>query len=792
MKRLCKKKIIESYARKKKFCFYLIFTFVFSIIINCSFFSLLRYTSNYLKENAKKMYGEYHFSVSDLSKEVAEQIAQDKRCYRSAIYQITSVDNDIFISTTEEYIELTNTNIIKGEFPQNSEQVLCNKNFLYRLGYSDSEMIGAKVSVGEATYKVTGIIERTVDEIEAGRGIIIYNSKYNDLGLSYSMVLKMNTDAFAIKKNEIIKEYNLDKSKVINNEGYLYYAFRTEKDKPSGALLVGYIIMIFVSISLISISISVIVLSNYQIEKINRIFVKLGINKNWIFETYTTLVIGILLLSFIVGNLITFVIMKLLLNIGIDNYVILNFCYQAMVYVLPVAIISIVMFRQQIVNGFIRNIKVKAKKYNQQNKLIERKNLYLQLAKQNNIYGKLRSFILVLPMILTGVLLVYSLFACDRLKDSSYEKNDFKYSLTYTGEISDSDNIQNFVSKINNIEKELDKKGETSFVPIYMDTEIATINVEDLSQKYLDVISKVEVDIKRQLSNSNVNVIKVPIRLIGIRIEDYKEYGLNKKDVERLDNEHCIVVDSVSVGNGFDISCGLGEGDIVKLINSENGKNQTDNFKVVKNYDKIKINLSDDDNEIKILINYEIMEKYLFEFIPEIIYIDCEEKDENEVIDILKGNSYMYITDIEKLNKEIDMINNLISYITVIVTVLILAFSIINIWLVIKMRSNEIKSQCTILKALGISDKNVMLVFVYDILRIFLFSILFVIIISIVLCYNLMGSMDSIRIYLLYYIPYKCFMVLILFYIICFSGFIIMLRNSLLKFNIIEELKKEK
>lgn len=787
----CRKKIIESYLKKKKFSFNLIIVFLFLIIINCSFFYALDYIGDYLKDNAKNICGDYQFKFFDLEKEEVEQIAKDELCCSTAIYQMIGVYDDLFISTTEDYFDLDNSTIIQGEFPQDAEHVLCDKNVLYKYGYTDSEMIGATIIVGEDAYEVSGVIESSIEQESSTIGKIICNSEYVEFNLLYYIEVKTYSDNYKNAMNEIIEKYNIDESKIFENESYLYLSYRTNTDKPARALLIGYIFMLIVSISIVSTTLSVIMLSNYQIEKINKIYIKLGIGRGCILKAYINTLLGMLLTVFIVDNCIISLVLRLITGKIETTLVMQCLIYQIVIYIIPIVIISIVIFKGQLKKGFEKKLKIKEKRFDKNNKLVEGKNLYIQLAKQNNIYGKLRSTILIIPMIMTGVLFVYSLFACDRLKDSLYEKNDYKYSLTYAGQVNISD-MENYVKKIFMIEDELKKIDNVEFVPIYMDFEYLTVNAEDLSKKYIDIISNADVGVKMQFSGRANTSVKVPVKVIGIRPEDYDLLGISESDAKKLDDEHCILLDSVSVGNGFEIKSGLEKGDTVKLKYTEDGGNVTDRLEIINSYDKIKIALTDDENEINILVNYEVLDSYLFQSIPEIVYIDCSDGDCEQVMDILKGNSDIDITDIEKVNSELDAFNKLIKCVMITIIVLILLFSIINIYLIIKLKFNEIRKQCVILRALGISDKNIMLVFVYDIIKVFLISIVFVAVISCFTCYNLMTGMDSIRIYVMYYLPYDKIIELLIFYAVILVGFTMVLRKNLLNINIVEELKRDK
>lgn len=793
MNKVYKKKIRESFIRKKKFRFYLIFVFSFSMLLISLFSGALHFSGNYLKKYAKDMYGKYHYSISGLDKESAETISKDKKCHTSSIYQGIITDEYFMISCDDNYIDLAGADILEGEFPKDSNHILCNKNYLFQLGYSDDEMFEASVTINDNEYKVSGIVDlKTFDELEFNGALIIYNSKFYEFNLQYGVLIQGKSDNF---KNDIIyikNKYNLESYQIYENRSYLNLACRTIGDFPSGFLGMAYIIVLIINITLIMLTFSIIILSNHQIKKIISVYKKLGINDKCIAKSYIELMIKMISIVFVIVNAIAAIFICFVEPNQSIKFIIKNMLYQSIIYIIPVIIFAVKSFKKLIAVESCSKIHINSKKFNNTNKLVSGKNVFIQIARKNNIYGKARYIAILLPLIFSGTLFVCTLFFTKQLTSKHIETNDFNYALTYSGNDWDKDSIKEYNEVISKLEGQIKKFENSYIVPIYVKyNEKVVIDKKNLSNKYKNIISKENLDVKKQLNQAQSKVLSVPACFIGIRKEDYDSYGLSEEDVSNLQNDECIVINNVKLSDNSSVNAGISKGDVIKLLyNDEDDNLVNDNLKVKSTYPDVDINLSDDNAMIKIIVNKEKMKNITFYMYPQIVYVKCEKADSEEMMKIMKGNKMVDFTDIEDSNRKYMILNNIIDYIAIFIIITIFVFTIINIWLILKIRFKDIKKQCITLKTIGVSDNKTILVFVFDIIKLFLQGLVTTIIISLILCYLLMSQRAvSIRVYLLYYAPYIYFIFLYAFYVICSAFFIYFLKHSLKKMNVIQEMK---
>ena len=65
-------------------------------------------------------------------------------------------DEEFVISCEKNYLELMGIKILDGKFPDKKDEVMCNIDYLYGLGYSYDEMIGAKIKINNEEFIVAG------------------------------------------------------------------------------------------------------------------------------------------------------------------------------------------------------------------------------------------------------------------------------------------------------------------------------------------------------------------------------------------------------------------------------------------------------------------------------------------------------------------------------------------------------------------------------------------------------------------------------------------------------------
>ena len=799
--------ILKSYFKKKKFTAYTLMIFTFSIIFLNAFILGTYYFGSYLKKCAREMYGSYHYCVYGVDKSVAESIKGERTSYRSAIFQSRISDNKYYIYCEEDYFELAGIDVVLGQFPESQGQIMCNKAHMYSLGYADDEMIGKKISVDGEEFTVSGIVDwQFYNDFDLTGGLFVYNMQYNmdrqddeDTPASendvngikhyYNVMIQNKDDNFLKEKNNIIKKYDLLKSQVGINVDYLLLSYRDESDRLTGIMRLEYFIFAVISITIIFLNSGILLLANGQIDKINNVYRKLGINKELLYFNITKSICIILAVSFVVINFTAYIISKRVF----DNMNFLKICIlpQFIAYVIPVLfLIFIVSYKhlQKIYTGAVLKRLSRLKK---SEALSDNMNIYTQLAKNINFMGKGQYIFTVISAAFVGIVFICMMFYGKMLRMELRDVNDFEYRLTYEGDVDVEESLNEYYDFLGNMRNEIEKIEGSYYIPVCIDLNQATIVEKSLiSKRYWDYLQKHEIEVKEQLLTNNRYI---DIDVVTIGLEDYycEFYGIKREDFESLSDSECIVIRNVNIDNVGLINNGIKENSMLNVYYYEDFEFVSRDLKVRYVYDDLDMKLENTENKIILLVKNELLQKMRIYSYPKLFYIKCPKERKMEILDVIKGTPDIDIVDISSFNNRVENINNVIRWTVVFIMVSVIAFLIINIWVIMKTREKEMKKVRTILKVFGVPDKKVIYVFLYDVTKMFTYSYLLAISISVIFCYGFVKETMTLSIYLRYFIPYNLFVFLLVGITVMVGVFGIQVKRYLLNINIAQELKEE-
>ena len=150
-------------------------------------------------------------------------------------------EDEYLIACDNEFTEITDCKLVKGKFPESSNEVLCNINYLFQLGYEYKEMIGAKITVDENDYIVTGLVEmQSLIDSEYNGRLVVFNMNYIELPYEYNVFIQSFSDNFKGNKESLIKKYNLNRKTIFNNGNVLNISERDECNRPTALLKIVY------------------------------------------------------------------------------------------------------------------------------------------------------------------------------------------------------------------------------------------------------------------------------------------------------------------------------------------------------------------------------------------------------------------------------------------------------------------------------------------------------------------------------------------------------------------------
>ena len=794
MKKSINNLLIKSYMKKKDFLIYIITICILSFLIINFLNTALYIGGEYLKKIAKESYGEYHYSIGYLDKETANKIKNDKTLYKVAQTQENFTEDEYLIACDNEFTEITDCKLVKGKFPESSNEVLCNINYLFQLGYEYKEMIGAKITVDENDYIVTGLVEmQSLIDSEYNGRLVVFNMNYIELPYEYNVFIQSFSDNFKGNKESLIKKYNLNRKTIFNNGNVLNISERDECNRPTALLKIGYIILFLITGSLLVLINSVFILALGRTAEMNELYLRIGINKKKIVYSLIECVIVCYGIAILVSILFIILVKGKCSFSDFNGYLKINLLIQ-LVFIIIGLITNISLILKKIYKDFILfNKKSRRKSIKTGSQLVKNRDLYIQLAKNIHLFNWKSMFILILPICISGIIFISVLFYINTKRVNFANYNNYEYQITYSGNEVATKEIEIYIDTIKRIEDVVKNTNNSEILPLYIkNSQKSYIEKNTISNQYLNILENYDTQFKRQMSKSDNRYCTLRILVIGIEDKYCESIGIKKEDLNNLNENECILIGNIhSYGIG-DVSSGIKKGNKIKMDIIEDNEIYNKTFTVKKIYDDLKLSI-DDNNKIKIIIPKDVFVKQYEELIsysyPDIVYLNCSNND--DILNSIKGCRYITLKNIKEENQLIDSRNRIMMYIAIIISLIVALLTILNIIFVISNRFYDIKKMSNILKIIGVASRKIIKIFIIDIRRIFIIGYVIVVFLSGLICYKILEINISVINYLKYYYPFKIMGILAAIYISIFILFIYFLRRKITNGDIIRELKEE-
>lgn len=134
--------------------------------------------------DAKMRYGTYQFGIDNLNRETAEKVSDHKLLSDSTICYAQDLTLEGLqaecLYVNENYLKMAGITLLKGNFPTNEQEILCEQWFLNGLGLQENDMLGAKIRLSGTDYRVSGIIidHQSEDIIDCPYTTVLFSIKY--------------------------------------------------------------------------------------------------------------------------------------------------------------------------------------------------------------------------------------------------------------------------------------------------------------------------------------------------------------------------------------------------------------------------------------------------------------------------------------------------------------------------------------------------------------------------------------------------------------------------------------
>ena len=758
-----------------------------SIILSISIGIAIILGAGVINENVEKAdieglryeIGNYHLKINNIDKEIIKNINKEKNVEYTAIEQPQDGSNykGQLLNITginKNYLNISKSKLILGRMPQNSNEIVAEKWVLQNLGLKGE--VGEKISLDlngkkkKETFKVVGIISDRVYEKSIGI-MEILTKVYPNKEVNLYMKVNENTEeGINSTINNIIKKNNIKKEDVRRNTMLINSIAKSEKY--DNKLLILFFIMIlfliFIVYSIYNISI-VQRLSEYGMLR------AIGGNKSQVFKLtfYELLILS--LISLPLGMLIGIVGSKAIgayicstiaensfeiANIVISkNPIIMSLIFIIIMIIVLCYIVSKKINKIPIIDSINKNSSKSKIKNSIFNLKASKKLSVEKVIAINNILVNKKTFVVtVISIALGGTMFILSNFVMN------LKNEDAKLSLEINTNLNSDFKIeQTLVDYSKGISADEVKKIEgidgVKTVEPYKTNYISIYNIDKNKITFPEYFKFVEDFISNKkyegLMKKESN---------GRYSSKGSFYGYNNKSLKELDNfliEGKINIKELNSGNNV----------ILKIPKEGSGHKVVD----INVGDKIKIkipkNMLSSEESIKFPDNIEYIEKELtvsgivsriynqnvyfsregidviasdkvFSEITGVdkykfVNIDCKEDAnikniEDELYKITKNNVGC---NLRNLSKEVKNLQKNISYKNMILngmTLILLIMSFFNIFNNISYNLVSRKSEFDTLKAIGLSNKKLKNMVIYEGLVYSIISSILVVLLSLV------------------------------------------------------------
>lgn len=116
-----------------------------------SYYVIMNHTTETMElEKTKQTFGSYTYYIGDLTEEKIKIIKDDSNTKEVCLLTSESTEENLFLYANERLFSFTNYSMIAGEFPQNQNELLAPKWYLFQLGIDTGHMVGSTVTVTDA------------------------------------------------------------------------------------------------------------------------------------------------------------------------------------------------------------------------------------------------------------------------------------------------------------------------------------------------------------------------------------------------------------------------------------------------------------------------------------------------------------------------------------------------------------------------------------------------------------------------------------------------------------------
>lgn len=706
------KVLIKSFCKWKKKWLQLFLVTFLSTFMLCTLYTY--YEADLLIYCGNGIYGSYASIVEGIEEDEIERFCNTEDVVRyQKFYREDAIGKERTYQmnyVTEDFLDFTEYELIQGSFPKANNEILCESWYLYQMGFSKEELIGAKIVIEEKQYTVSGIIKEN-RLWENGQKEAVCICMQNGMTNAVAFECRYFEDV-----DKILDKYDVSCGYVNYNINLWVHGEETINTFREYALVAAVVLIAVLLV--ISNCISLLLLDH---RKNIGIYKLVGIPERKIRMAFAGILIGIVLGAGLAGTGGAFLCTEVLFtklaqmhNIEpavIEQqfsrfYIILIaiaifILYAAFIYVYCVCQIHKDSFNM-VRNERKYKFKKKKKEGEQSCSITNIAAIHLQLSRFSNIFTMIAICVIFIAFHI-------EMFSVKMIAEEAVDYKGYDYIADIDSDSSAYIDFANFdaeMDKINEQRREfmnqllkLDTKYVKS-VPVYCYYTNFNIEKEKLSKDYITGLGNGDIELRNAVYDNFTDSMEVPAVLVGVTEEELKEfYKQQNKTYTPLEDGHCITFHQPynyieSDKNVVDFS---GENKKLELENTKGLIIDSTFFKYTG--DLILDGVGNMNNVV--MVNVSTYEEITGLLMPSLIYFNVEDSYVNEFTKLFEERIYVTLTDTHEEGNQLKL-QKMYPTVYIFIVFIMLGFVIVNISSTVYLRTVFFSKEYAVMNAMGV------------------------------------------------------------------------------------------
>lgn len=640
----------------------------------CGFHTFGKETMEKELTAARERYGSYQFCVVeqniDILREMAMETGLDESCIITT-KQISWEYGEIYIYHGDKTIfQMLPYQLVKGRFPVAENEILCDGNFLRQLGVEQEDLEReSTIAIEGEQYKICGLIQNNTDESNSyinEYSVIMAPEKNMKRGDIY---VQTNTADYKKIKEAWTRKYQIQEGFLYDNETVLNYVGINDSGDFTGVksgVFVFLKILLYITVFLFLSFMFVLCRKKY--EDIEKVLQALGIARYVSNFIFIILEFSIFVASFV-----------LLRSVHIYHWRSMWAMALLLVGFTIFCDLSVFFPRNKSRGHKMEEIQQSSLKNNQGGRvkdgeknngskveqkcrqkgwqkggqkisvLMQSKNIYRSVARQNRLRQKGRNFIFVFLSVFGIIVLSLAGYCLNLIYNTADEKN-YDYQLEF--KYKDMVELESGKEEYGRLYEKIMEKSQTyEAFPLFYDFLYVTVDKECVSKEQKDYLKRYSQNFFSEDYNTNKDFYTLQIMIISGELEEIKKmFGMNFRTEQLLPGE-CIAISKIKNISGnmykngmkpqYDITARILQGDDMEKYNIE--------IKETSQY--MNMFLSEGYDMPVVILNGEDYKKLTRKSYPPIIFLNGrKEQVQQEIL----GLSGAVLTDLHQERKELD------------------------------------------------------------------------------------------------------------------------------------------